>query len=113
MIQCKDCEHLVQGPGNQITFTCDPFGTIKEPECLMKWQLLRIDAQLVKLDTMVRAYQATLEMYKRIAPLQEKMIKHMEREIDEADEADSWKHEHEDEGEDEHHHDDEEEDNRR
>jgi hypothetical protein len=105
MIQCKDCEYLVHGPGEQITFKCDPFGTIKEPECLLKWQLLRIDAQLARLDTMVRAYQATLEMYKRLAPLQEKMIRHMEREIDEADEADSWKYGDE---EDEPHHDDEE-----
>lgn len=112
MIQCKDCEYLVRGPGDQMTFNCDPFATIKESECLLKWQLLRVDAQLVKLDTMVRAYQATLQMYKRIAPLQEKMIKHMEREIDEVEEADSWKYE-EEEGEEEgHHHDDEEEQGR-
>jgi hypothetical protein len=44
-----------------------------------------------KIDTMVRAYQATLDMYKRLAPLQEKMFKHMEREIDDAEEADQWK----------------------
>lgn len=91
MMQCKDCEYFVQGPAGQFTLRCDPFSTIKEPECLAKWQLLRIDAQLAKLDMMVRAYQATLDMYKRLAPLQEKMFRHMEREIDEADDADSWK----------------------
>jgi hypothetical protein len=30
-------------------------------------------------------------MYRRFAPLQEKMFRHMEREIDDADEADRWK----------------------
>ncbi len=91
MIQCKDCEYFVRGPAGQMAFQCDPFSTIKEPECLVKHQLLRIDAQLAKLDAMVRAYQATLDMYRRLAPLQEKMFRHMEREIDEAEEADSWK----------------------
>jgi len=91
MVQCKDCEFFVRGPGNQVGFRCDPFSTIKEPECLMKWQLLRLDAQAAKIDQLVRAYQATLEMYKRLAPLQEKMFRHMEREIDEIEESDSWK----------------------
>lgn len=90
MIQCSQCEHYIQGPGGQIGFTCNPFTTIKEPECLVKWQL-------IKLDTMVRAYQATLDMYRRIAPMQEKMIRHMEREIDDIDEADAWKYDPDDE----------------
>lgn len=84
MIQCKDCEHFVKGPGNQASFSCDPFSTIKEPECLVKWQL-------IKLDMMVQAYQATVEVYRKLAPLQEKMIRHMEREMNDIDEADSWK----------------------
>ena len=63
---------------------CDPFANIKEPECLVKWQL-------IKLGEMVQAYQATVAMYRRLAPLQEKMMRHMEREIDDADDADSWK----------------------
>jgi len=90
MIQCSQCEHFSRGPDGSLAFRCDPFTTIKEPECLMKWQLL-------KLDTMVRAYQATLQMYERLAPLQEKMFRHMEREIDESEEADAWKHSQEDE----------------
>ncbi len=91
MIQCSQCEYFQRGPGNTVAFACDPFSTIKEPECLIKWQLLRLDTQCAKLDQMVRAYQATLDMYKRLAPLQEKMFRHMEREIDDIDEADSWK----------------------
>ncbi len=86
MIQCRDCEYFVRGPGGEVGFRCDPFATVKEPECLVKWQLL-------KLEMMVRSYQATVEMYRRLAPLQEKMFRHMEREIDEADQADSWKYE--------------------
>ena len=84
MIQCSQCEYYVQGPQGQVGFNCNPFSTIKEPECLTKWQL-------VKLDLMVRSYQATLEMYNRLAPLQEKMFRHIEREVDEMEETDSWK----------------------
>ncbi len=89
MIQCRDCEFFSRGPDGSVVLRCDPFATIKEPECLAKWQLLR-------LDTMVRAYQATLQIYQRLAPLQEKMIRHMEQEIDEAEEADSWKKQYDD-----------------
>ncbi len=84
MIQCSQCEFFVRGPGGQIGLRCDPFSSIKEPECLAKWQL-------VKIDTMVQAYQATLSVYRRLAPLQEKMFKHMQREIDDLDESDKWK----------------------
>lgn len=84
MIQCSECEHFQSGPGGQATFACDPFRNIKEPECLAKWQL-------IKLDMMVRSYQLTVEAYRRLAPLQEKMFRHMERELDEQEEADRWK----------------------
>ncbi len=84
MIQCSQCEHFQRGPAGQIRLTCDPFSTIKEPECLAKWQL-------IKVDLMVQAYHATLDMYRRLAPLQEKMFRHMEREMDDMDEADRWK----------------------
>ena len=72
---------------------CNPFTNIKESECLLKWQLLR-------LDLMTRAYMATISEYKKIAPLQEKMYRRMSREMEEMDEADKWKlddDEHEDE----------------
>jgi hypothetical protein len=84
MIQCSECEYFHRGPGGQVGFSCDPFSTIKEPECLIKWQL-------IKLDTMVRSHQATLDMYRRLAPLQEKMFRQMERELDDQDDAESWK----------------------
>jgi len=84
MIQCADCENYQRDSDGNIRFSCDPFTTIKEPECLGKWQL-------IKLDTMVRAYEATLQVYNRLAPMQEKMFRHMEREMDDVDEADSWK----------------------
>ena len=64
--------------------TCNPFHNIKEAECLQKWQLL-------KLEVMARSHQATLDLYRRFAPLQEKLLRHMEREIDDVEEADGWK----------------------
>ena len=84
MIQCSACEHFSRSPSGQIQFTCDPFSNIKEPQCLMKWQL-------IKIDIMVQAYQATVAMYKKLAPMQEKMLRQMEQEMGEVDEADRWK----------------------
>ena len=46
---------------------------------------------------MVKSHQATLDMYRRYAPLQEKLFKHMEREIDETEDADAWKYENDEE----------------
>ncbi|MEK6676842.1 MAG: hypothetical protein AABZ47_14455 [Planctomycetota bacterium] len=84
MIQCETCEFFRRGPDGSPVLSCDPFSTIKEPECLAKWQL-------VQLRIVARSHQATLDMYRRLAPLQEKMFKHMEREIDDVEEADQWK----------------------
>ena len=84
MINCQDCEYFQRGPDGTVIFRCDPFATIKEPECLIKCQLL-------KLQTMVRSYQATLRIYQTLAPMQEKMFRHMEREIDDLDESEKWR----------------------
>jgi len=84
MIQCKDCEFFRRGEHGEISFACDPFSTIKEPECLLKWQL-------IKINQLAASYEATLNYYKKLAPMQEKMFKFMEREIDDISEADSWK----------------------
>jgi hypothetical protein len=84
MIQCKDCELFSRGANGEITFSCDPFTNIKEPECLAKWQL-------IKINQMVASYQATLEYYRKLAPMQEKMFKVMERELDDINEAEKWK----------------------
>ena len=85
MLQCEACEFFRREPDGSPQLLCDPYSTIKEPECLVKWQL-------IKLSTMARSHQATLDMYRRIAPLQEKMFRHVEREIDEQEDTDSWKH---------------------
>ena len=94
MLQCQDCEFFSRNPDGSPHLRCDPFSTIKEPECLIKWQL-------VQLNVIAASHQATLEMYRRFAPLQEKLFKHMEREIDDVDEADRWKHDNEDDEDDE------------
>lgn len=84
MIQCSDCEHYHPGRGGQANFTCNPFTNIKEPECVQKWQL-------IKLDMLVRAQQQTAAVHERLEPLTEKMMSYMERELDELNEADAWK----------------------
>ena len=84
MLQCQDCEHCKVGPNGHRTFTCDPFVNIKEPECIAKWQLIR-------LDMMVASQQAMMHWQNKIAPLQDKMIRYMEREINDMDETDRWK----------------------
>lgn len=84
MLQCEQCEFADQVQPGKIVMRCNPFTNIKEEACLLKWQLLKID-------TMVQAYQATIQMYNRLAPLQEKMFRQMQREVDDIDEADSWK----------------------
>ena len=91
MIQCRDCEMFVGGPGGQMSFRCDPFTNVKEPECLVKWQILRTAELNQRVERMVTAYEATLKIYKRLEPLQEKMFRHMEREIDDIDEGEAWK----------------------
>ena len=84
MIQCEECEFFHRSDSGEVGFACDPFKNIKEPECLAKWQLL-------KTNQMVAAYQSTLNYYHKLAPMQEKMFKVMEREIDDMSESDKWK----------------------
>ena len=91
MLQCNQCEYFTRGESGQVGFRCDPFSTIKEPECLVKWQLIKSSETARMMDRMAKAYEATIQMYEKLAPLQEKMFRHMEREIDEIDEADRWK----------------------
>lgn len=84
MLQCQECQYFSRNRDGTPKLTCDPFSTIREPECILK-------LQLVQLSTVARSHQATLEMYQRLAPMQEKMFRQMEREIDDADAADQWK----------------------
>ncbi len=84
MLQCKDCEFFEMGPDGRRIFKCDPFINVKEPECLAKWQLIR-------LDMLVSNYQAMLAWYEKLAPLQDKLFKYMKREIDDMNESENWK----------------------
>jgi hypothetical protein len=84
MIHCKDCEFFRRDEQGRVSFACDPFSTVKEPECLTKWHIL-------KTDQMVQAYHATLSYYRRLGPMQEKMFKVLERELDDINESESWK----------------------
>jgi E3 ubiquitin-protein ligase DOA10 len=84
MIQCENCEFAEQPQPGKIVMRCNPFTNVKEEACLLKWQLLKVE-------TMVQAYQATVQMYQRLAPLQEKMFRQIQREVEDIDEADSWK----------------------
>jgi len=91
MLQCSECEYFRRDAAGRVSFGCDPFSTIKEPACLTKLQLVRTMEMGQKLDRLVNAYEATLSIYRRMQPLQEKMIEHMEREMRETDEGESWK----------------------
>ncbi len=84
MIQCKDCEFSEIDPVGKRAFKCNPFTNIKEPECIAKWQLIRLDMLLA-------SYQGMQKWYGKMAPLQDKIIQFMQREINELDDADSWK----------------------
>ena len=89
MIQCKDCEFCEIRPDGQRIFKCDPFVNIKEPECLGKWQLLR-------LDMLVSGYRGMLGWYEKMGPMQSKIMKYVQRELDDIDEAEKWKTDEED-----------------
>ena len=84
MIQCEDCEFCENGPDGRKSFKCDPFVNIKEPQCLAKWQLIR-------LDMLVASYQHMLKWQEKLAPLQDKIFKYMQREIEDIDESEQWK----------------------
>ena len=72
------------GPDGRRSFKCDPFTNIKEPECIAKWQLIRLDMLLA-------SYQGMLQWYGKLAPIQDKLIKYMQKEINEIDESEEWK----------------------
>jgi hypothetical protein len=84
MIKCDQCEFCEIGPDGKKMFKCDPFSNVKEPECIAKWQLIRLDMLLA-------SYQSMLQSYGRLAPLQDKIFKYVQREINEMEESDQWK----------------------
>ena len=84
MIQCKDCEFFEEQADGRRVFKCDPFKNIKEPECLLKWQLLRLD--------MVAGGFCNMSAWQqKIAPLQDKIFKYVKREINDIEESERWK----------------------
>ncbi len=94
MIQCKDCEFYETGPDGRKIFKCDPFSNIKEAECVAKWQLLRLDMLLA-------SYRSVLGWYAKMGPMQDKIFKYVQRELNDIDETEKWKIDDEDEEEDE------------
>lgn len=84
MIQCKECEFYEEGQNGQRMFKCDPFSNIKEPECLKKWQIFR-------LDMLLSAYRGVVNQQQRMVPMQNKIMKYIERELEDLDESDKWK----------------------
>ena len=90
MLQCQDCEFFSRDEKTgRIVVRCDPFSSIKEPACLHKWQLLRLDALL-------QSYHATLRWHQKLAPMQEKMFEFLSREMDDMNEAEDWKRQNDD-----------------
>ncbi len=95
MLQCKECEYFHRDENSgQIMLKCSPFDTVKEPACLQKLQLLRMD-------TLCRMYGTMMQFYQKLSPMQEKMMKYMEKEIDDIDESESWKQSYDDDDNDE------------
>lgn len=88
MIQCKDCDLYRQESDGRRIFLCDPFNNIKEPECLHKWQLLR-------LDMLLQTFSNMTSMQAKMAPLQDKIFKYIKREIEDMEQTDNWKYEEE------------------
>ncbi len=84
MIQCKDCEYYSEDADGRRTFACDPFKNIKEPHCLAKWQLLR-------LDLLVSAFRGMAGFQEKMGPMQDKILKYVQRELDDLDESEQWK----------------------
>ena len=80
MIQCKDCELFEMDPRGRRIFHCDPFTNIKEPECLQKWQLLR-------LDLLVSLYRGMTQWQEKMAPMQDQLFKYVKRELEDLDES--------------------------
>jgi len=84
MMQCDKCELCEIGPDGRKIFKCDPFSNVKEAECIAKWQLIR-------LDMLLGSYQSMLKWYSKLGPLQDKIFKYVQREINDMEETEGWK----------------------
>jgi len=70
-------------------FRCDPFSNIKESECLLKMQIMR-------LDMLAASYRSMLGWQEKMGPMQNKLFKYVEREINDMDETEGWKYQEDD-----------------
>lgn len=84
MIDCNDCEFCEIDGNGRKSFKCDPFSNVKEPECLQKHQIFR-------LDMLIRSYHSMLRFQEKMAPMQDKIIDYVKREIDDIEDSESWK----------------------
>ncbi|MCF7957703.1 MAG: hypothetical protein K9M57_04565 [Phycisphaerae bacterium] len=85
MLQCNECEFFIRDElTGRIALKCDPFSTIKEPACLQKMQLMRMEG-------LVQMYQTMLNWNQKLAPMQEQMFEYMKREMNDIEDSDSWK----------------------
>ena len=91
MIQCTECEFFEMTADGKKILKCDPCASIKEPECLAKLQLFR-------LDILIAGYQGMMASQRKLAPVQDKLLRYVQRELEDLDEADKWKIDEEDEG---------------
>jgi len=91
MIQCTECEFFKTTADGKKILKCDPCATIKEPECLAKLQLFR-------LDMLIAGYQSMMASQRKLAPVQDKLLRYVQRELEDLDEADKWKADEEEDG---------------
>ncbi len=98
MIQCSECEYFRRGDNGEVSFACDPFSTIKEPECLAKWELIkssevaaRLQGVQATLQQLADSYRAMIDYQQRLQPMQDKMFRFVEREMEDVNEAEKWK----------------------
>ncbi len=83
-MQCKDCQFSELREDGKRIFTCNPFENIVEPECIAKWQL-------IKLDQFLEIQAAQLRSQQSMAPMQSRIMKYIERELKDLEDADNWK----------------------
>lgn len=84
MIQCSECEFFEMTSDGKKMLKCDPCANIKEPECLAKLQLFR-------LDILIASYQSIMASQQKLAPVQDKLLRYVQRELEDMDEGEKWK----------------------
>ncbi len=91
MIQCSECEFFEMTSDGKKMLKCDPCANIKEPECLAKLQLFR-------LDILIASYQSIMASQQKLAPVQDKLLRYVQRELEDMDEGEKWRSDDDDDG---------------